>query len=163
MWSTFIVQDEEVRSTAISGRGAEALAGMLGVQSGGCKRRTRAPSSSLNDHQKGKIKLTFFVAIVGIMLAVLGVGTEFWVELASSKNINNNETCLAAHYGLWKSCMKRLWVTDVDPERETCGPIDLPGGKVIFRTKQTKNIISFNFTKFFILCQCFTIEPCILI
>ncbi|XP_060760062.1 calcium channel, voltage-dependent, gamma subunit 6a isoform X2 [Neoarius graeffei] len=100
---------------------------MLGVQSGGCKRRTRAPSSSLNDHQKGKIKLTFFVAIVGIMLAVLGVGTEFWVELASSKSINNNETCLAAHYGLWKSCMKRLWVTDVDPERETCGPIDLPG------------------------------------
>ncbi|KAM9434605.1 calcium channel, voltage-dependent, gamma subunit 6a isoform 2-T4 [Clarias gariepinus] len=100
---------------------------MISVQSGGCKRRTKASSSSLSDRQEGKIKLVFLVATVGITLTVLGVGTEFWVELASSKNFYNNETCLAAHYGLWKSCMKRLWVADVDPERETCGPIDLLG------------------------------------
>lgn len=130
MWSTFVVQDEEARSTAVSGRGTEGLAGMLGVQSGAGKRRTRAPSPSLSERQEGKIKLAFLVATVGITLTVLGVGTEFWVELASSKSFHNNETCLAAHYGLWKSCMKRLWVADVDPERESCGPIDLPGGKV---------------------------------
>ncbi|TSO05432.1 Voltage-dependent calcium channel gamma-6 subunit [Bagarius yarrelli] len=127
MWSTFVVQDEEARSTAVSGRGTEALAGMLGVQTGAGKRRTRVSSPSMSDHQEGKIKLVFLVAIVGIMLAVLGVGTEFWVELASAKHFYNNETCLAAHYGLWKNCMKKLWVADVDPERETCGPIDLPG------------------------------------
>ncbi|MCI4395508.1 hypothetical protein PGIGA_G00181430 [Pangasianodon gigas] len=127
MWSTFVVQDEEARSTAISGRGTEAVAGMLGVRSGGCKRRTRASSSSLSDRLEGKIKLAFLVATVGITLTVLGVGTEYWVEVASSKNFYNNETCLAAHYGLWKSCMKRLWIADVDPEREICGPIDLPG------------------------------------
>ncbi|XP_017336238.1 calcium channel, voltage-dependent, gamma subunit 6a isoform X2 [Ictalurus punctatus] len=100
---------------------------MLGVQSGGCKRRTRVTSSSLSEQQEGKIKLVFLVATVGITLTLLGVGTEFWVELASSKNLYNNETCLAAYYGLWKSCMKKFWVADVDPERETCGPIDLPG------------------------------------
>ncbi|KAF7686281.1 calcium channel, voltage-dependent, gamma subunit 6a isoform X1 [Silurus meridionalis] len=128
MWSTFVVQDEEARSTAISGRGTEALSGMIAVRTGGGgKRRTRAPTASLSEHQGGKIKLALFVAAVGITLTVLGVGTEFWVELASSKNFYNNETCLSAHYGLWKSCMKRLWVADVDPERETCGPIDLPG------------------------------------
>lgn len=121
------MQDEEPRSTTVSGRGPEALAGMLGVRSGGGKRRTR--TSSLTEQQEGKIKLAFFVATVGITLTVLGVGTEFWVELASSKTFHNNETCLAAHYGLWKSCMKRLWVANVDPERESCGPIDLPGGK----------------------------------
>lgn len=127
------MQEEEPRPTAISGRGTEALSGMLGVRSGGCKRRTRASSSS--DHQKSKIKLALLVAAVGITLTVLGEGTEFWVELASSKNFHSNETCLAAHYGLWKSCVKRLWVADVDPERDSCGPIDLPGGK----TKKKKN------------------------
>ncbi|XP_036423147.1 calcium channel, voltage-dependent, gamma subunit 6a [Colossoma macropomum] len=130
MWSTFIVQDEESRPSAASGGGAGALAGMMGVRTGGGKRRTRASSPSgkaLSESQEGKIKLAFFVATVGITLTVLGVGTEFWVELAPSKGFHNNQTCLAAHYGLWKSCTKMLWVADVDPERESCGPLDLPG------------------------------------
>lgn len=38
------------------------------------------------------------------------------------------QTCLTAHYGLWKGCTKTLWVADIDPERESCGPADLPGG-----------------------------------
>uniref|UniRef100_A0AAR2LYY2 Calcium channel, voltage-dependent, gamma subunit 6a n=1 Tax=Pygocentrus nattereri TaxID=42514 RepID=A0AAR2LYY2_PYGNA len=80
-----------------------------------------------NGTQEGKIKFAFFVAAVGITLTVLGVGTEFWVELAPSKGFHNNQTCLAAHHGLWKSCTKMLWVADVDPERESCGPLDLPG------------------------------------
>uniref|UniRef100_A0A8C6TY12 Calcium channel, voltage-dependent, gamma subunit 6a n=1 Tax=Neogobius melanostomus TaxID=47308 RepID=A0A8C6TY12_9GOBI len=55
--------------------------------------------------------------IVGVVLTVLGVGTEFWVEL----------TCLTAHVGLWKGCTKTLWVVDIDPERASCGPAELPG------------------------------------
>uniref|UniRef100_A0A3Q3WX33 Uncharacterized protein n=1 Tax=Mola mola TaxID=94237 RepID=A0A3Q3WX33_MOLML len=88
MWSTFFVTDEEGHTVAT------AASGTVGV-----------------------IKLAFFVAIVGIVLTVLGVGTEFWVEL----------TCLTAHYGLWKGCIKTLWVADIDPERENCGPAELPG------------------------------------
>lgn len=38
-----------------------------------------------------QIKLAFFVAIVGVVLTVLGVGTEFWVELAPPKGFYNNQ------------------------------------------------------------------------
>lgn len=38
------------------------------------------------------------------------------------------QTCLTAHYGLWKGCTKTLWVADIDPARESCGPAELPGG-----------------------------------
>ncbi|XP_072530853.1 calcium channel, voltage-dependent, gamma subunit 6a [Salminus brasiliensis] len=130
MWSTFIVQDEESRPTAAAGGGAGALAGMMAMRSGGGKRRTRTSSPSgeaLSENQEGKIKLAFFVATVGITLTVLGVGTEFWVELSQSKGFYSNQTCLVAHYGLWKVCTKMLWVTDVSPERQSCGPLDLPG------------------------------------
>ncbi|XP_062841564.1 calcium channel, voltage-dependent, gamma subunit 6a [Trichomycterus rosablanca] len=125
MWSTFITQNEE--TTGSAARGPEALTGMMGVRSGGKKRRARVASPSLSETQEGKIKLAFLVAMVGITLTVLAVGTEFWVEMAPAKNFYNNETCLAAHYGLWKSCTKTLLIADVDPERKTCGPLDLPG------------------------------------
>ncbi|MED6257401.1 hypothetical protein ATANTOWER_021829 [Ataeniobius toweri] len=39
----------------------------------------------------------------------------------------SSQTCLTAHYGLWKGCTKTLWVADIDPERESCGPAELPG------------------------------------
>lgn len=81
----------------------------------------------MSEAQEGKIKLAFFVAIVGVVLTVLGVGTEFWVELAAPKHFYNNQTCLSAHMGLWKACTKTLWVADIDPERESCGPAELPG------------------------------------
>lgn len=38
-----------------------------------------------------QIKLAFFVAIVGVVLTVLGVGTEFWVELAPPKSFYDNQ------------------------------------------------------------------------
>lgn len=41
-----------------------------------------------------QIKLAFFVAIVGVVLTVLGVGTEFWVELAAPKTFYNNQVAL---------------------------------------------------------------------
>ncbi|KAG8009996.1 Voltage-dependent calcium channel gamma-6 subunit [Nibea albiflora] len=55
------------------------------------------------------------------------MGTEFWVELAQSKNFSGNQTCQMAHYGLWKGCIRTLWVADIDPERTSCGPAELPG------------------------------------
>uniref|UniRef100_A0A1A8IZM8 Calcium channel, voltage-dependent, gamma subunit 6b n=1 Tax=Nothobranchius kuhntae TaxID=321403 RepID=A0A1A8IZM8_NOTKU len=59
----------------------------------------------MSDSQEGKIKLAFFVAIVGVTLTVLGMGTEFWVELAQPKDFSGNQTCQMAHYGLWKGCV----------------------------------------------------------
>lgn len=128
------MQDEESRPSAASGGGAGTLASMMGVRRAGGKRRARVSSSSgeaISESQEGKIKLVFFLAAVGITLTVLGVGTEFWVELAPSKSFYSNQTCLAAHYGLWKSCTKTIFVADVDLERESCGPLNLPGGELL--------------------------------
>lgn len=133
MWSTFSTQEEDGRPPGAGGLNqgpAGVKVAMIGGR-GGPKRRARTSSTSggdMSDSQEGKVKLAFFVAVVGIVLTILGVGTEFWVELAPSKSFSSNHTCLVAHYGLWKSCIKSLWVADVDPERESCGPADLPGG-----------------------------------
>ncbi|KAK1795333.1 hypothetical protein P4O66_010502 [Electrophorus voltai] len=118
MWSNFVQQEEE-------GRMGMAFGGVAGgvVSRGG--KRARAPRMS--DSQEGKIKLTFFLVLVGVTLTVLGLGTEFWVELAQPKHFRNNQTCEMAHYGLWKSCVRTLWITDIDPKRESCGPAQLPG------------------------------------
>lgn len=163
MWSTFYVQEEDGRPMGTAGGGASGgavgLSGFgAGRKGGGAKRRVRTTSSSgtggMSDSQEGKIKLTFFLTMVGILLTVLGVGTKFWVELAPPKNFYNNQTCLSAHYGLWKSCTRTLWVADIDPERESCGPAELSGesnctyfkffttgeNKVLFQKTTVKNL-----------------------
>ncbi|XP_077599624.1 voltage-dependent calcium channel gamma-6 subunit-like [Stigmatopora nigra] len=141
MWSTFLVTDEEGRAVApaaaatvgAGGAGPPAMGGLAGLMSGrktfgGNKRRRAAAAARvMTEAQEGKIKLAFFVAIVGVILTVLGVGTEFWVELAPPKSFYGNQTCLAMHYGLWKGCTKTLWVADIQPDRESCGPAELPG------------------------------------
>ncbi|CAL8299884.1 unnamed protein product [Lota lota] len=125
MWSTIFIPDEEGRTVGPPPRGPAAL----GVIMARGKKRRRAGSSghALSEAQEGKIKLAFFVTIVGVVLTVLGVGTEFWAELSPPKNFYNNETCLTAHYGLWKGCTKTLWVADVPHDRASCGPAELPG------------------------------------
>uniref|UniRef100_A0A3B5BAI4 Calcium voltage-gated channel auxiliary subunit gamma 6 n=1 Tax=Stegastes partitus TaxID=144197 RepID=A0A3B5BAI4_9TELE len=117
MWSNFFVQQDE------EGRIGVAGAGQGGVKGGRGQRRVHR----MSDSQEGKIKLAFFVAIIGVTLTVLGMGTEFWVELAQPKNFSGNQTCQMAHYGLWKGCVRTLWVADIDPERTSCGPAELPG------------------------------------
>ncbi|MEQ2159750.1 hypothetical protein GOODEAATRI_026408, partial [Goodea atripinnis] len=107
MWSTFFVTDEEGRTvvpgTAGAGgmvapggppQGAGGLASLMGGRStfgGNKRRRTTSAGHAISEAQEGKIKLAFFVAIVGVVLTVLGVGTEFWVELAPPKNFYNNQ------------------------------------------------------------------------
>uniref|UniRef100_UPI0037E91B0B voltage-dependent calcium channel gamma-6 subunit-like n=1 Tax=Semicossyphus pulcher TaxID=241346 RepID=UPI0037E91B0B len=143
MWSTFLVTDEEGRTVGPAAAGtvgvpaaggpAQGAGGLTSLMSGRStfggnkRRRTTSTGHAMSEAQEGKIKLAFFVAIVGVVLTVLGVGTEFWVELSPPKSFYNNQTCLTAHYGLWKGCTKTLWVADIDPERESCGPAELPG------------------------------------
>ncbi|TRZ01209.1 hypothetical protein DNTS_028710 [Danionella cerebrum] len=119
MWSNFFLQQED------DGRTGMQSVGGAGGKSGRTGKRSRPPRMS--DSQEGKIKLVFFMALIGVTLTVLGMGTEFWVELSQSKHYRNNQTCEMAHYGLWKACVRTLWVSDIDPERESCGPADLPG------------------------------------
>ncbi|XP_053464112.1 voltage-dependent calcium channel gamma-6 subunit isoform X2 [Nycticebus coucang] len=109
MWSNFFMQEENRR------RGAAG------------RRRARGQKASeLTPEREGKIKLALLLATVGATLAVLSVGTEFWVELNTYK-ANGSAVCDAAHLGLWKVCTKRLWQADVPAGRETCGPAELPG------------------------------------
>ncbi|XP_060906315.1 voltage-dependent calcium channel gamma-6 subunit [Labrus mixtus] len=121
MWSNFFVQQDEEGRIGVAGAGqAGGLGGIKGARG---QRRVHR----MSDSQEGKIKLAFFVSIIGVTLTVLGMGTEFWVELAQSKNFSGNQTCQMAHYGLWKGCIRTLWVADIDPERTSCGPAELPG------------------------------------
>nr|XP_008986845.2 voltage-dependent calcium channel gamma-6 subunit isoform X2 [Callithrix jacchus] len=109
MWSNFFLQEENRRRGAAGRRRAQ---GQLGA--------------GLTPEREGKVKLALLLASVGATLAVLSVGTEFWVELNTYK-ANGSAVCEAAHLGLWKVCTKRLWQADVPTGRETCGPAELPG------------------------------------
>ncbi|CAI5663926.1 voltage-dependent calcium channel gamma-6 subunit [Oreochromis niloticus] len=119
MWSNFFVQQDEEGRTGVAGQSG----GLAGMKGGRGQRRIH----KMSDSQEGKIKLAFFVSIVGVTLTVLGMGTEFWVELAQPKNFSGNQTCQMAHYGLWKGCIRTLSVDEIDPERTSCGPADLRG------------------------------------
>uniref|UniRef100_A0A8D2DUR8 Calcium voltage-gated channel auxiliary subunit gamma 6 n=1 Tax=Sciurus vulgaris TaxID=55149 RepID=A0A8D2DUR8_SCIVU len=110
MWSNFFMQEEDRRRAAAG--------------------RRRAQVQGLTPEQEGKIKLVLLLVTVGATMAVLAVGTEFWVELNAYK-ANGSAVCDAAHLGLWKVCTKRLWLADVPAGRETCGPAELPGGLLL--------------------------------
>ncbi|XP_055095012.1 voltage-dependent calcium channel gamma-6 subunit isoform X2 [Symphalangus syndactylus] len=109
MWSNFFLQEENRRRAAAGRRRAQGQRG-----------------SGLTPQREGKVKLALLLAAVGATLAVLSVGTEFWVELNTYK-ANGSTVCEAAHLGLWKVCTKRLWQADVPADRDTCGPAGLPG------------------------------------
>ncbi|KAJ8000035.1 hypothetical protein DPEC_G00200630 [Dallia pectoralis] len=140
MWSTFFLHEDDGRPLPSgAGAGSGPVGGAMGPGfgargAGATGNKRRGPNSSASGHpvgltevQEGKIKLAFFVTVVGVVLTVLGLGTEYWVELSPPKSFYNNRTCLAAHYGLWKGCTRVLWVADIDPERRSCGPVELPG------------------------------------
>nr|XP_057913203.1 voltage-dependent calcium channel gamma-6 subunit [Doryrhamphus excisus] len=121
MWSNFLVPQDEDGRLGVAGGGQGGAP--PGIKAGRGQRR----SQKMSDSQDGKIKLVFLVCLVGVTLTVLGVGTEFWAELSQPKNFGGNRTCHVAHYGLWKACVRTLWVADVDPDRDNCGPAELPG------------------------------------
>ncbi|KAM4825175.1 voltage-dependent calcium channel gamma-6 subunit isoform 3-T3 [Thomomys bottae] len=116
MWSNFFLREEDRRRAAAERRRAGAG-------------RPRA-HEQLTPEREGKIKLALLLAALGATLAVLAVGTEFWVELNTYK-ANSSAVCEAAHLGLWKVCTKRLWLADVPLGRDTCGPAELPGGLLL--------------------------------
>ncbi|XP_059009664.1 voltage-dependent calcium channel gamma-6 subunit isoform X4 [Mustela lutreola] len=112
MWSNFFMQEEDRRRREAASR------------------RRAQGQHQLTPEREGKIKLGLLLSAVGATLAVLAVGTEFWVELNTYKT-NGSAICEAAHMGLWKMCTKRLWQSDVPAGRDTCGPAELPGGLLL--------------------------------
>ncbi|XP_061029891.1 voltage-dependent calcium channel gamma-6 subunit isoform X1 [Eubalaena glacialis] len=109
MWSNFFMHEEDRRLGAVGRRRAHG-----------------ARKARMTPEHEGKIKLALLLTSVGATLAVLAVGTEFWVELNTYRD-NGSAVCDAAHLGLWKMCTKRLWQADVPAGRDTCGPAELPG------------------------------------
>jgi len=81
-------------------------------------------------HKRTKIKIAIFVLLVGMACMFTAVVTDHWAVL-SPRVERFNETCEAAHFGLWKLCKKYIYITSENyVEGQGCGPISLPGGKL---------------------------------
>ncbi|XP_067859993.1 voltage-dependent calcium channel gamma-1 subunit-like [Heptranchias perlo] len=80
----------------------------------------------MTEGKTGKIKLTFCIVAVGIILMVVAVSTDYWAVL-SPRLETFNTTCEEAHFGLWRLCTKQTFVVTADPDGKGCGATDLPG------------------------------------
>ncbi|XP_048654160.1 voltage-dependent calcium channel gamma-1 subunit [Marmota marmota marmota] len=81
----------------------------------------------MSQTQALKVRVALFCILVGIVLAMVAVVTDFWAVLSPHME-HNNATCEAAHFGLWRICTTRVPVDDI--EDKNCGAITLPGGNV---------------------------------
>lgn len=85
-------------------------------------------------HKRTKIKIAIVVLVVGMACMFTAVVTDHWAVL-SPQVVRFNETCEAAHFGLWRLCKKHIYITEQNYDKaHGCGPISLPGGK----TKKNK-------------------------
>ncbi|XP_068932706.1 voltage-dependent calcium channel gamma-1 subunit isoform X2 [Petaurus breviceps papuanus] len=73
-----------------------------------------------------KVRLTICIILVGFCLLMAAVVTDHWAVL-SPKVEKYNATCEVAHFGLWRLCTKRIYVSNTNDK--SCGPINLPGEK----------------------------------
>uniref|UniRef100_UPI00398F6712 voltage-dependent calcium channel gamma-1 subunit-like n=1 Tax=Pristiophorus japonicus TaxID=55135 RepID=UPI00398F6712 len=80
----------------------------------------------MTEGKAGKIKLTFCVVALGILLMVLAVSTDHWAAL-SPRLERSNTTCEEAHFGLWRLCTRRTFVLVLDLEGKGCGITAIPG------------------------------------
>lgn len=85
-------------------------------------------------HKRTKVKITFFVILVGMASMFTAVVTDHWAVL-SPRVEQVNATCEAAHFGLWRLCKKAIYVSEADYNGKGCGPISLPGGKTNTRRR----------------------------
>ncbi|KAK1162365.1 voltage-dependent calcium channel gamma-1 subunit-like [Acipenser oxyrinchus oxyrinchus] len=73
-----------------------------------------------------KVRIAFFIILVGIATMFAAVVTDHWAVL-SPRVERLNTTCQAAHFGLWRLCLKSIYIQEPDPKGKGCGPISLPG------------------------------------
>lgn len=80
-------------------------------------------------HKNTKIKIAIFVLLVGMACMFTAVVTDHWAVLSPQVH-KVNETCEAAHFGLWRLCKKHIYIhSETFREGQSCGPISLPGGE----------------------------------
>lgn len=93
--------------------------------------------SSGNMHKSTKIKIAVFVLLVGMACMFTAVVTDHWAVLSPQVH-RVNETCEAAHFGLWRLCKKHIYIhSETYREGQSCGPISLPGGEFQSGSYQT--------------------------
>ncbi|XP_074116670.1 voltage-dependent calcium channel gamma-1 subunit [Sminthopsis crassicaudata] len=73
-----------------------------------------------------KVRLILCFILVGVCLLMAAVVTDYWAVL-SPKVEHYNATCEVAHFGLWRLCTKRIYMSNTNDK--SCGPINLPGEK----------------------------------
>ena len=80
-------------------------------------------------HKRTKIKVAIGVLMVGMACMFVAVVSDHWAVLRPRMK-KVNETCEAAHFGLWRLCKKSIYIGPENYiEGHGCGPISLPGGK----------------------------------
>lgn len=80
-------------------------------------------------HKSTKIKICVLVLLVGMACMFAAVVTDHWAVLSPQVH-RVNETCEAAHFGLWRLCKKHIYIgAEGYREGQSCGPISLPGGE----------------------------------
>lgn len=75
-----------------------------------------------------KVRATLFFILVGGVLAMAAVVTDHWAVLSPHLE-HHNETCEAAHFGLWRICTTRVAAV-LDKEDKSCEHVTASGGKV---------------------------------
>lgn len=81
-------------------------------------------------HKSTKIKMAVVVLLVGMACMFTAVVTDHWAVLSPQVH-RVNETCEAAHFGLWRLCKKHIYIrSEAYREGQSCGPISLPGGEL---------------------------------
>lgn len=91
-------------------------------------------------HKRTKINIAILILLVGMACMFTAVVTDYWAVL-SPRMTKVNETCEAAHFGLWRLCKKQIYISsDNFAEGKGCGPISLPGGKR--KTSGQKNYVN---------------------
>ncbi|XP_070592084.1 voltage-dependent calcium channel gamma-1 subunit [Erythrolamprus reginae] len=74
-----------------------------------------------------KVRVTFVIILIGVALMFTAVVTDHWAVLSPMVE-EYNTTCETAHFGLWRLCIKRIYIEENNMEKEQgCGPISLPG------------------------------------
>ncbi|XP_030637989.1 calcium channel, voltage-dependent, gamma subunit 1a [Chanos chanos] len=76
--------------------------------------------------KKTKVKIAFFIILVGMISMFTAVVTDHWAVL-SPRVEQLNTTCEAAHFGLWRLCKKTIYIVEEEVIGKGCGPISLPG------------------------------------
>ncbi|XP_048871314.1 voltage-dependent calcium channel gamma-1 subunit-like [Brienomyrus brachyistius] len=78
------------------------------------------------ENKKAKVRFTFFVILVGISAMFIAVVTDHWAVMSPEVK-QLNDTCEAAHFGLWRLCKKTIYIEEEEAIGKGCGPISLPG------------------------------------